>query len=90
MDSISARWTPLAEETMHDAARLAWTNAGQAAHAAENKANGAGGYVLWPLLGKSRKTPRADVLWHEWAAPHEYLRALLQWGISDYTLAFRS
>jgi hypothetical protein len=42
---------------------------------------------FWPLMGQGRKNPQASVLWHEWAAPHEYLRALQQWEIYDYDLA---
>lgn len=45
---------------------------------------GCGGYIDWPWMGQSRKAPRADVLWHEWAKAHEYHRALLQWGVNLY------
>ncbi len=38
----------------------------------------------WPLLGTGRHDPQASVLWHLWSKPHEYLRALQQWGINDY------
>jgi hypothetical protein len=40
----------------------------------------------WPLLGMGRHSPQAGVLWHLWAKPHEYLRALQQWGIFDYSI----
>jgi Glycosyl transferase family 2 len=41
-------------------------------------------FCEWPLLGESRISARADVLWHEWAKPHEYERALLQWAGAEY------
>ena len=46
---------------------------------------GCGNYAEWPLLGTSRREPRAHLLWHNASRAHEYHRALLQWGIDRYS-----
>jgi hypothetical protein len=77
----------LVEAVIHQAAMKAFTKRSEKCRLYEQQVPHlphCGGYIDWPWMKNSRNRARPDVLWHEWAQPHEYHRALLQWGIDRY------
>lgn len=88
MDQIRTGTCNLVEAVIHRASQLAFEKSSPVCrdYAATNpNPPGCGGYIQWPWMKESRVAPRADVLWHEWAASHEVHRALLQWGVDSYS-----
>ncbi len=88
IDDVTRRHSSLVEATVHRAAQNAFqfrSEQCKAYEAQHPRPLGCDGYVEWPWMGNSRRTQRADILWHEWARAHEYHRALIQWGIRCYS-----
>lgn len=80
----------LVENIIHQAAHraakaapLSWHDLQRASAPKE----GCDGYTPWPMMENNRVRPHAEMLWHEWARPEVYLKALEAWGITAYTLS---
>ena len=80
----------LVEAVVHNSARRAYKARPRACdeyEIAHPRPHGCDSYAEWPMMGSDRVSRREGVLWHEWSRPEEYHRALVEWGIRDYSLA---